>query len=56
LQLRPMAATPVCPWLLAEPGLGASTPKDLDASRWALKATVIHLADKEESVLVFQRK
>jgi hypothetical protein len=56
LQLRPMAATPVCPWLLAEPGLGASTPKDLDASRWALKSTVIHLADKEESVLVFQRK
>ena len=56
LQLRAMATTPVCPWLLAEPGVGTSTPKDLDASLWTLKATMIHLADKEESVLVFQRK
>jgi hypothetical protein len=36
--------------------VGTSTPKDLDTSLWTLKATVVHLADKEESVLVFQRK
>lgn len=56
LQLRAAQTPPVCPWLLAEPGAGSTSPKNLDASHWVLKTPVVHLADKEETVLVFQRR
>jgi hypothetical protein len=56
LQLRAAQESPVCPWLLAEPEMGVSIPRKVDMSQWVLKAPVIHLADKGETVLVFQRR
>jgi len=56
LQLRDTSKSSMCPWLLAEPGIGTSIPRGLNASLWDLKEKVVHLADQEESVLVYRRK
>jgi 4-amino-4-deoxy-L-arabinose transferase-like glycosyltransferase len=56
LQLKPMQEHASCPWLIAEPGDGMSTPLRVDNTRWDLQAQVSHPADGNETVLVFRRR
>jgi hypothetical protein len=56
LQLKPMQAKPSCPWLIAEPGEGISTPYGVDNTQWNLLSQVSHPSDGSETVLLFRRR
>lgn len=56
LRLSATSATPVCPWLLVEPGPDLSTPATVDASQWELHSVARHPVDANDSVLLFKRK
>jgi len=56
LQLRPAQTTPICPWLLAEPGPDMAPPAQLDNSQWNLVVPINHPTDGNQSVLVFKQR
>lgn len=56
LPLKAMQASPVCPWLLAEPELDGSIPRGIDPSQWDLIARFSHPVARDETVLVFKRR
>jgi hypothetical protein len=56
LQLRPVQAEAVCPWLIAEPTSDLSVPAGLDSTQWDLLAQENHPADGNENVLLFRRR
>jgi hypothetical protein len=56
LQLKPLQASPTCPWLLAEPGPDMAAPATLDNTRWNLVMPVNHPTDSNQSVLLFKQR
>lgn len=56
LRLKSYGALPNCPLLLAEPGPGLASPRDVDLSAWTLHAVARHPVDASGSVLIFKRK
>jgi 4-amino-4-deoxy-L-arabinose transferase-like glycosyltransferase len=56
LPLKPMQASPVCPWLLAEPNPDMSAPEPINQALWQLQDVVRHPADRDEIVMLFKRK
>jgi len=56
LRLRPLQATPSCPWLLAEPQVDMGAPSGVDLTAWRLQAIVRHPVNGGESLLLFKRQ
>ncbi len=56
LQLKTMQSEPTCPWLLAEPRIDLSVPKEIDITRWELQDVIHHAANAGESVLLFKKR
>jgi len=56
LLLKPVGPTANCPWLIAGKELSSTKPTVIDLNRWSLHSNVRHPYDRDENVLIYQRK